>query len=408
MDSFFTELGRTVRQRWQEANFTLERFPEIARAALEERPPAQHVEVAELIRSFLLDDAQPFQTQSGFGQPELVFYDDPRFYIQVLFWLEGTTDIHQHMFSGAFHVLEGSSIHSRFVFEDRVPVTPHLELGCLKITETRLLETGATVPIISGAGYIHSLFHLDTPSLTVVVRTHSDPAAGVQFTYLPPHLAVDPFHQDALTMRRKQLLDVLEKVDDPGYAELVLEMIGQLDFERGFFILQNGLGHLGRTGEWEEALEAFREKHGTLAEGIGPTVQEIVRRDGLAALRGSIRAVEHRFFLALLMNVPEREALLALVAQRIPGPPGPTILRWAAELIEVSEAGTWLVDAEFPVDLDVPEDEQPAVMVQAVAAALDRREPGDEVQARLRDALRDSSWRVFLTSSDAPGGLPPP
>ena len=107
MNAFFTELGRTVQARWKARNFSLAAFPEIACAALEARPPAEHVDVAALIRDFLLEDEQPFQTQSSFGEPELVVFDDPRFYIQILFWLEGTTEIHQHQFSGAFHVLEG-------------------------------------------------------------------------------------------------------------------------------------------------------------------------------------------------------------------------------------------------------------------------------------------------------------
>jgi hypothetical protein len=82
-------------------------------------------------------------------------------------------------------------------------------------------------------------FHLDTPSATVVVRTQTDPGTGPQFTYLPPHLAIDPIQDDALTMRRKQLLDVLEKTGDPAYPELLSAILAELDFERGFFILQN-------------------------------------------------------------------------------------------------------------------------------------------------------------------------
>lgn len=107
MNQFFAELGRTVRAQWKQTNFSLAQFPSIARRAFEKRPPSKHVDVPALMREFLLDDAQPFQTQSGFGQPELIVFDDPRFYIQILFWLEGTTDIHQHKFSGAFHVLAG-------------------------------------------------------------------------------------------------------------------------------------------------------------------------------------------------------------------------------------------------------------------------------------------------------------
>jgi len=336
MDPFFTELGRTVITRWKKENFSLALFPQIASGVLEERPPSESVDLAALAREFLLDDEQPFQTASGFGQPELVVHDDPRFYIQILFWLEGTTDIHQHGFSGAFHVLEGSSIHACFEFENPRPVSAHFRVGDLRMKDIRLLETGSTVPIISGRDHIHSLFHLDTPSISVVVRTHHDPGTGPQFTYLPPHIALDPSHDDALTTRRKQLLDVLEQIGDPTYPALVREMLRELDFERGFFILQNGMGHLRNLGEWEETLDVFQRKHGALADYVAPTLDEIVRRDELAELRRSVTEVEHRFYLALLLNVPDRADILSLVSRRFPGPPEETIRRWAEELSETT------------------------------------------------------------------------
>ena len=366
MNQFFAELGRTVLAQWKAQNFSLASFPEIAQGVLEERPPAKHVDLSALVREFLLEDGQPFQTGSGFGQPELVVYDDPRFYIQILFWLDGTTDIHQHKFSGAFHVLAGSSIHSQFAFENAESVSAHLRVGDLRMKDTRLLETGSTVPIISGRDHIHSLFHLDTPSVSVVIRTHTDPGTGPQFTYLPPHLAVDPFHDDALTNRRKQLLDVLEKTGDPSYPALVLEMLATLDFERGFFILQNGMTHLRSLGRWEETLLAFQAKHGRLAAFVAPTLDEIIRRDTLAELRGSVTEVEHRFFLALLLNVPDRESILRLVAQRFPGPPIETILRWAEELIGTSDDTTWMLDAEFPEAPGIPAEKQPEAFLAAL------------------------------------------
>ncbi len=399
MDQFFTELGRTVLGRWKARNFSLECFPEIARSALEERPPAKHVELADLIRGFLLEDEQPFQTHSGFGQPELVVYNDPRFYIQVLFWLDGTTDIHQHEFSGAFHVLAGSSIHSMFAFDDAQSITPHLRMGRLRMKTTELLETGRTVPIVSGRDYIHSLFHLDMPSATVVVRTQTDPGTGPQFTYLPPHIAVDPIHDDALTMRRKQLLDVMEKTDDPAYARLVMEMLAELDFERGFFILQNTMSALRNLGAWDEAWRVFRKKHGPLADGVAVTLDEIVRRDGITAMRGAITEVEHRFFLALLLNVPGRDDILGMVARRFPGEPCETILRWATELVEISEEGAWLLDAEFPADVDIDIEEQPEVFLAALGHFLGvGKAPALPAAQRrlLRDALARSSWRALL------------
>ena len=343
MDPFFATLGQEVLSRWKACNFDPASFPQIARTLLEDRPPSSHVDVSDLIQEFLLNDAQPPQSQSGFGQPELIVFEDPRFYIQLLFWLDGSTDIHQHEFSGAFHVLEGSSIHSRFEFTDARSVSARLRVGHLRMRTTELLETGRTVEIESGRGFIHSLFHLETPSITVVVRTQSDPGTGPQFTYLPPHIAVDPFFHDALTHRRKQLLDVLEAIGDPGYGAMVAEMLGELDFERGFFILQNCVLGLRSSGEWDPVWEVFAGRHGELAQRALPTLDEILRRDALVALRGSVTEVEHRFFLALLLNVPDGGQILRMVADRFPGPAEVTLGRWVGELAEAGVEDSGLV-----------------------------------------------------------------
>lgn len=395
MDAFFVDLGRRVREQWQAVDFSLATFPDIARAALEVNPPATRVDLTALIRSFLRDDEQPYQTASGFGQPELVVFDDPRFYIQILFWLDGTTQIHQHEFSGAFHVLEGSSLHAEFAFANVRPVTAHFRLGDLQLTGIELLETGRTVPITSGGASIHSLFHLETPSVTVVVRTHSDPGTGPQFTYLPPHVAVDPFFSDALTTRRLQLLDVLDRTGAEDYAEVVRAMVVSLDYERGFFTLQNCLAALQERGEWEETWDVFAKKHGPLAAYAAPTLEEIVWRDRLVNLRGSIEDAGHRFFLALLLNVPRASDILPLVAARYAGDPVTTVLAWAEELSESSEAGTWILDAKYPAGEEEAGSEAP---LDRFLGTLTRCLKGETkaADAARREALAQSSLRALV------------
>ncbi|MDB5326996.1 MAG: hypothetical protein JWM57_2565, partial [Phycisphaerales bacterium] len=310
MNTFFQELGNTVLERWKRENFSLVKFPEIARAALDERPPAKKVSLPALMQDFLFAEDQPPQTDSDFGEPEIIVYSHPRFYIQLLFWMDGTTAIHQHEFSGAFHVMHGSSIHAHYDFEKAQPITPYLRVGNVKLKEMELLETGRTVPISSGHRTIHSLFHLDSPSVTVVVRTQHDPGTGPQYNYLPPHVAFDPHFSDKLTMRRKQLLDVLEQTEDAGYGGLLLKMIGDLDFERGFSILHHCRGYLQQLDQREPVLRAFEKKHGVLAAGVAATLKEDARRNFIRSLRSSVIDPEHRFFLALLMNAPTRDDLL--------------------------------------------------------------------------------------------------
>jgi hypothetical protein len=400
MDRFFKELGDTVLEHWKRENFSLEKFPTIARAALDQRPPAREVDLAALMRDFLLSDEQPRQTDSPFGEPEIVAYSHPRFYIQLLFWLDGTTAIHQHEFSGAFHVLHGSSLHAQYAFEKARPITPHLRVGNVRMKKMELLETGRTVPILSGPQEIHSLFHLDSPSVTVVVRTQHDPGTGPQFNYLPPHVAIDPHHGDLLTTRRKQLLDVLEQTGDPGYADVVMEMIADLDFEAGFHVLQHGMPYLQQLDQWPAAIKAFEKKHKTLTRGVAASLTEEIRRNVIKSMRSAITEPEHRFFLALLMNAPTRADLLALVSHRFPRQaPVATVLRWAEELMEVSDEGVSVLDATFPERLDVEPESQPELFLSAFRSFLARDKKLPAPLRHLRAAQVKSLQMVFADSA---------
>ena len=400
MHSYFEQLGRTIQERWQQGNFSLEMFPELARTVLEEAPPCENVEVGELFNEFLFNDEQPMQSHSGFGQPELIAFTHPRFYIQILFWMDGTTDIHQHGFSGAFHVMSGSSIHTEYNFEEACAVTAQMRIGDLSMKQIELLETGRTVPIASGQDCIHSLFHLDSPSVTVVVRTQNDPSAGPQFNYLPPHVAIDPHFADSLTMRRNQLLYILETLDHPDYALLVRKMVVNLDFERGFYTLRDAMGRLLELGEWESVLATFQEKHGDLANGVGATLAESLRRESIADMRSHYEDPDLRFFLALLMNVSARADILSLISARYPDQsPTETILGWAEGLITPTDFSLTLLDASFPETLDVPIEEQAGLFIDALQHALEESSSGEKCPEELADihtALASSSLSVLL------------
>ena len=406
MEEFFKELGDSVLERWKRDNFSLAKFPEIARDSMAKRPPADTVDLASLMRDFLLNEEQPGQTDSPFGEPELIVYKHPRFFIQLLFWMDGTTAIHQHEFSGAFHVMHGSSVHAHYDFETTHPVTPYLRVGNLRMKKMELLEAGRTVPITSGQRDIHSLFHLDSPSVTVVIRTQHDPGTGPQLNYLPPHIAFDPQFSDALMLRRLQLLDVMERTEDPGYLELVLQMTAELDFERSFSLLHHCMGNLQQLDAWDRVVRVFEKKHRALAEGVAVTLKEDVRRNTIKSLRGAIFEPEHRFFLALLMNAPTRADLLKLVAQRFPNEaPTEIVMRWVLELTEVTEDGVVILDATFPSTIEVDGDEQTELFLTAFRVFLNRskklprtlRELSDADMDELRSAFAESALGVLTT-----------
>jgi hypothetical protein len=60
-------------------------------------------------------------------------------------------------------------------------------------------------------------------------------------------------------------------------------------------------------------------------------------------LRGNVVAVEHRFFLALILNNLNRKDLLRFVELRYGGDPAETVAHWQAELEECYEDAAWVL-----------------------------------------------------------------
>ena len=115
-----------------------------------------------------------------FGEPPLTLFWHSNFHIDALFWTTATTSIHGHGFVGAFQVMEGTSLQSEFEFETDTPKKGRCRIGQLRQVNASLLRTGVTQLIGGGERFIHSVFHLGFPSVTIVVRSH---VAGVAAQY---------------------------------------------------------------------------------------------------------------------------------------------------------------------------------------------------------------------------------
>ena len=132
---FFADLGSLVEDRWKENNYDEDSFPEIASQSLIEKDPSKHVDPWDIIRWCHTTHAWPGQqdVEGKFGNPPLTLFAGSRFHVDVYFWVDGTTAIHQHSFSGAFQVLLGSSIHSQYRFENEQKISALLGWpGCLE------------------------------------------------------------------------------------------------------------------------------------------------------------------------------------------------------------------------------------------------------------------------------------
>lgn len=340
---FFRELGARVDEAYRAAGYDEARFPEIAEAALAALPPADHLGEDDVLQWLFTARELPAQLDLDlpFGQPAVQVFTTSRFYVEVLHWLDGTTTIHQHAFNGAFHVLAGSSVHATYRFAEERRYGAHLSRGRLDRDRVELLRRGDARRIVDGGAFIHSLFHLDRPSVSVVVRTHHVPS-GPQLTYERSGLAHDPFHRPAHLARQIQGLATLVALDRPTRFALLERAYAEAD---PFSFARLALAAADLDGDEDRlrrGLEAARARHGDLVDTVAAVLAERRRQRLLVALRAKLRSADHRFFLALMLHFDEARPILDLVRARSPDrDPEETVLGWM-------RAVTALPDPEDP------------------------------------------------------------
>jgi hypothetical protein len=343
----FDDLGLRVENAWRETNYSETAFPEIATQALADAGLCEKVTPSDIIRWLGSEPQLPKQLdiEANFGNPPITLFYGPRFCIEIYFWVDGTTEIHQHAFAGAFQVLVGSSIHSRYSFQEDRPISQHFRIGQVKFETCELLQESDVRPILPGAEYIHALFHLDRPSATIAVRTFGLPANQPQYSYRKPFLAIDPFYREPSVVRKLQVVSMLLTLRDPVHDELINELLATADLHASFLILQTAFQHLSgshidkvfqlATGRdrLDQLLEKTRQKHGSLVDYLAPVLEEQDRVGDIVRRRQFITASEHRFFLALILNVPSRARLLNIAQERFPEKePVETVLDWVMDL----------------------------------------------------------------------------
>jgi hypothetical protein len=351
----FRQLGEELEARWKAKEHALPAFPELASELLANNDAVAAVGTGDILRWITRHAELPPQQdpRSQFSDMAITFFETSRFFVSALVWLEGTTAIHQHSFSGAFRVLAGSSLHTRYSFREERLVSDSFRLGALTREHVELLPTGSVRPIVSGQQYIHSLFHLDRPSVTLVVRTKSDEGSRPQWSYYPPGVGYDPFAGTPVARIKKlEAVSVLLTLEAEAADAELDAMLATSDLHTAFSLLSTLFHQVatnplkrafgaGAGDRFERLLARAREHHGSPIDLFEQVLREQQRQEEIIGIRGYLTSPVHRFLLALLLNVPDRETVLALIAQRCPGrDPADTFVNWIDELSRTRALGS--------------------------------------------------------------------
>ena len=329
----FQELGEELEVQWRKLNYDEEQFPDLAAEALKKHDIVAKVEAWDVLRWALEQTELPPQKDpaANFGDPPITLFVSPRFYIDVYFWRSSTTAVHQHSFCGAFQVLHGSSLHSWYEFEPTQKINAFAEIGDMTLKVSQVLKLGDIQKIMSGRRYIHSLFHLDNPSATIVVRTEKSPLHLPQFSYHKPSFAVDPFFEHQTTTKKLQTLSALYQLDRPDADDEATKLLRDSDFQTTFTLLAMLKQELSASAiddlfekadnkaeRFRRLFDIVREVHGEKADTLARVFEHRDLAEEIFSLRRSVTDPEHRFFMALLLNLEGTDEIFPLLKARYP------------------------------------------------------------------------------------------
>jgi hypothetical protein len=330
------DLANRIEARWQRVQYDDDAFADIAQRALTEQRLHERYDTGDVLREAITGRLLVPQVdiQATFGQPPITYFRNSRFHVAMLFWLDSTTSIHEHSFSGAFSVFGGSSLHVRYGFTPRKRVNSRLAVGDIVRKGADILKHGAVQKIVAGSQGAHALFHLERPSATLIVRTFTDGRAHPQFSYHWPCYAIDPFFEDHAIGRKCQLLRLLHQSDEDSFRNLATELLASLEFESAVRVL---LFFRQLNLSLPLALElasTAADRHRELGEGLVQLVEAGYREDALMRLRRRVLDPERRLLLAFLLNKLSAIEVNALVASKYAGSdPVDLVSAWIASLL---------------------------------------------------------------------------
>jgi len=338
----FNALGMKVAERWARYNFDTEAFPNIAFEEISEARSWEVVPAAEIVTWVTTAALLPLQPNldSTFGEPPLTLFWHPRFFIEVLLWTTATPDVHQHGFSGAFAIWEGSSIQCRFTFVRERRINSAMWLGRLNIGDVQLLQKGSVQRIEAGPRFIHSTFHLTRPSVTLLVRTHADAEHRPQLSYFQPCLAIDPLNKDPLLTRQLQVLSFLDTIRSSLFENAACSAVRHADLYGSFCILRHLRSVPRASHVFTACVEVAGARHGDDVARLVEVIDELDRLSRIRSLRVAIGRSDLRLYLALLMNVPSYDPIIQVIRELYPKEDAiELVTRWSSEIFGANSCG---------------------------------------------------------------------
>ncbi|HEU4889262.1 MAG TPA: hypothetical protein VFV49_15350 [Thermoanaerobaculia bacterium] len=316
-------LATRIDSEWKAAGYRVSAFPAIAARLLEDAQPHREYDLASLAEWTLTSRTFPPACNpfGPMGPPAFTIWSDGRFFANIYAYTTPEVVIHDHDFAGAFINLSGTTIHATYEFADAERIVPAVHVGELAVREVEVVRQGDVRQIDPGRRFIHQVWHVDQPTVVLVIRTGPRSApTGRQFQYLRAGLATEVFRDDAMSVGAPERFGYTRKM-----AECLRPSGGGVDYlktllqhERPWDAAWHLLGnwrYLRAVGALEDLIRLGVRHQGAWFAGLSDAGSEVDLFNSIQW--GSVQSVEDRIALALLLTFqgwrPMREWLELLL-----------------------------------------------------------------------------------------------
>ncbi|MFT5548102.1 MAG: hypothetical protein ACI9CO_000014 [Candidatus Azotimanducaceae bacterium] len=222
LDNVLNDIALEIERRWKCFDYCYRIFPETVLGVTGEYGHFESLDIFDLLDHFSNYSKRSIQTISSFSDLQFKLYDNGIFFVELLIWTGSDTSIHDHGFTGVLYQLSGESIVSTYSFMEQNKVSQNITLGKLKLKDASYSSSGSYRVIPPGREEVHMVTHIDSPTISLIIRTHDIPELSPQLNYFPRNLMLSHSELDVLYRKKIRLVNILFEVDS-GKARLALK-----------------------------------------------------------------------------------------------------------------------------------------------------------------------------------------
>ena len=229
-----TKMGK-IESAWQKAQYSADFFPEIVWEQTERLDLSPLGEVSNQMKLMEIPSVRCLQKQSTFSDLYFRVFDNGRFMIEILNWWGGHVNVHDHDFSAVQFQLKGDALNVVYDFEEE---SAHgaLRFGDLKVRQSEIWKEGSRSLVAPGDIDPHSVFHIGSPTTSLLIRTAATPRYGSQSNYFPT-LAAHYYVSNDIQRKKLTALGLLARKNPNEFRALLNNCIATQSYSENFFML---------------------------------------------------------------------------------------------------------------------------------------------------------------------------